>query len=78
MGSALGKIYAADTAQVIYEDGAVMYICKSNIGTAVNVAKWQIKKVDSTSGIVIQWCDGNSDYDNYATDLATVKALSYS
>lgn len=35
--------------------GSVDYIGEAAIGTATSAAAWRIKKVDSTSGIVIQW-----------------------
>jgi len=74
----LSKLYQGDTAMVMYADGLVLYICKAKIGSALSSAVWQIKKVDTTSGVIIQWADGDSNFNNLATDLATVKGLSYS
>jgi hypothetical protein len=68
----------SNQAVVVYIDGSVNYICKAVVGTAVATAAWQIKKIDATAGVVIKWCDGNANYDNVATSLAVVKALSYS
>jgi hypothetical protein len=64
-------------AVVLYEDGSVLYVCRAEVGIVKNAAKWQIMKVDTTSGVVIQWCDSNTKYDNQAIDLPTVAALSY-
>jgi hypothetical protein len=61
----------------VYESGTIMYVCTAEPGSALSSALWKIMKFD-TSLLVITWCDGNSNYDNLATDLATVAALSYS
>ena len=74
----LNKLYQGDTAMVMYQDGSVLYICNATMGSALSSAVWQIQKIDTTSGVVIQWADGNNLYDNTATSLAIVKAHSYS
>jgi len=33
------------------------------IGTATSDNKWRIKKIDSTSGVVIQWAQGTAGFD---------------
>jgi hypothetical protein len=63
---------------VVYESGSDIYICKAALGAALTSAVWQIKKVNTTSGVVVQWCDGDDDFDNLATSLSVVAALSYS
>lgn len=55
--------------------GAITYVAEAAIGTAQSAASWRVKKVDTTSGTVVTWCDGNDNFDNVATDLT---ALSYS
>ncbi len=55
--------------------GSVDYIGEAAVGTAASSALWRAKKVDSTSGIIITWADGNANFDNVATDLT---ALTYS
>jgi hypothetical protein len=42
----------------------VMYVGKAAIGSLTSGAVWRVKKVDTTSGIVITWADGNSNFDN--------------
>jgi hypothetical protein len=75
-----GTVTAIDSNQalVLYESGTMLYVCKAAIGTALNAASWQIKRVDTSSGVVIKWAGGNDSYDNLATDLATVAGQSYS
>lgn len=74
-----GTVTAIDEnkAQVVYEDGTDLYICKANMGSALGAAVWQIKCIDTADPITTTWCDGDANYDNTATDLATVKGHSY-
>ena len=65
-------------AVVVYEDGNYAYICRASEGTSVSAASWQVKKIDMSSGVVLKYADGNDSYDNLATSLAVVSALSYS
>lgn len=80
-----GKLYVTGSvsvsednkAQVVYEDGTVLYICKAAIGSALASSVWQIQKVETADPITTQWCDSNSNYDNVATNLVVVKGLTY-
>ena len=65
-------------AVVVYESGDDLYVCKAVIGTALTAARWQIRHVNTNSGVRLKWCDGNEKYDNTATDLATVQGHSFS
>ncbi len=50
--------------------GSVDYVGEAAIGTATSAASWRIKKVDSTTGIVITWAGTgvfNQVWDNYAS-----------
>lgn len=66
-----GKKYALKMTTV----GSVDYVAEADTGTATSAALWRAKKVDSTTGILITWADGNANFDNSATDLT---ALTYS
>jgi hypothetical protein len=72
------KIIEDNEALVVYESGTTLYVCKAAIGTAKTAAAWQIRKIDTSAGVITQWCDGNEKYDNVATSLAVVALLSYS
>ena len=63
-----GKKYALRLTTV----GSVDYVAEADTGTATSAALWRVKKVDSTSGIIITWADGNANFDNVATDLTTL------
>lgn len=64
-----------------YTTTNVTYIGKAPVGTATSTAGWQIQKIDETTGMVITWADGNSNFDNVwgATPTSgAVAGLSYS
>lgn len=54
--------------------GEVDYVGEAAIGTITSAASWRIKKVDSTSGIIIQWA-GTGVFDQVWDNRAS---LSYS
>lgn len=74
-GQNLQRTLAEAMATKITVSGTVTYVAKSAPGTDQASALWQVKKIDETSGTVITWADGNSNFDNVATDLT---ALTYS
>ena len=74
-GQNVQRSNADSLAIKLTEDGAITYIAVAAPGTAQSTEKWQVRKVDETSGTIVTWADGNSDFDNTATDLT---ALSYS
>jgi len=53
----------------------VTYVGKAVIGSATSTASWQIQKLDETSGLVINWADGDANFDNVWDNRAS---LSYS
>jgi|SRR3989304_789933 len=55
--------------------GSVTYLAIAAPGTPQATAKWQVKKIDETTGTVITFANGDSNFDNVATDLT---ALTYS
>ena len=63
-------------ALVIYQSGNYMYVCLAAPGSLKTAAAWQIKRVD-TSNLIITWADGNALFDNVATNVSTVAALTY-
>lgn len=55
--------------------GDIDYIGEATIGTATNIASWRIKRVDSSTGIIIQWAGGTGGFDKIWNNRAS---LSYS
>jgi hypothetical protein len=53
----------------------ITYVGQANPGSITSTANWQIKRLDSTTGLVVEWADGNSNFDNIWDNRA---ALSYS
>lgn len=66
------KTYAT---RVDEASGTVMYVGDAEAGSAISSSVWRIKKVDTTSGVVITWADGNTNFDNRWDQRA---GLSYS
>jgi hypothetical protein len=52
--------------------GSVTYVAKAPAGTLQSEAKWQVKKIDETTGVVISWADGNTNFDNKAENLSSL------
>jgi len=74
-GVNLQRLGADNMAVKITVSGTDKYVGLAKPGTAQATAKWQVMKIDTASGTVITWADGDSDFDNVATDLPV---LSYS
>lgn len=75
-GSALKRKQSDLVAQKITESGSFTYIAVAPAGTSQSSASWQVKCIEvSGSDTIITWADGNTDFDNVATDLTS---LSYS
>jgi len=53
----------------------IAYVGEASTSASPAAAIWRIKRLDTTAGLVIQWADGNSHFDNVWDDRAT---LSYS
>ena len=66
------KTVSAPSALKITTVGSVSYVAKAKEGSIQADAVWQVKKIDTTTGVVITWADGNSLFDNIATDLTTL------
>lgn len=71
-GQALQRLLGDALAVKVTESGTTTYIGIAAPGTSQATAKWQCKKIDESSGIVITWADGDSNFDNIATDLTSL------
>lgn len=74
-GVSLQRALADSMAIKVTVDGTTTYAGFAAPGTAQSTAKWQALKIDSSSGTIVTYADGNSNFDNVATDLTS---LSYS
>ena len=53
----------------------VTYIGTALTGSIESNPVWKIKKIDSNSGIVITWADGNNNFDNIWNDRISLTYL---
>lgn len=74
-GQSVQRMPADALAQKVTVVGNATYVAIAAPGTAQGTAKWQVKKIDTTTGTVITFADGDCEFDNIATDLT---ALTYS
>ena len=72
IATALGVVYGT---RIDEASATVTYIGKAATGSATSGALWQVQKIDTTTGTVITWADGNGDFDNIWDNRAS---LSYS
>jgi len=63
---------------MIYDDGTYQYFCEAIPGTLLTDSDWRIMRMKKDATSQITWCNGNTNFDNVATDGATVFALNYS
>lgn len=53
----------------------ISYVGKSATGSLTSSATWQVQRIDETTGLVIEWADGDSEFDNIWDNR---ESLSYS
>lgn len=73
-GATLRKV-TDNLATKVTESGLVTYVAEATPGSSQASSVWRVQKIDETTGAVITWADGNTNFDNVATDLT---ALTYS
>lgn len=66
---------ATPYATRLVTSGVYTYIGKADAGTAGSSATWQVQRLNETVGLVVEWADGNADFDNVWDNYAS---LSYS
>lgn len=74
-GVGMGVQPSVNVASKITSIGSITYVAIAAPGTSQSSALWQAMRIDTSSGAVITWADGNASFDNVATDLT---ALTYS
>jgi hypothetical protein len=53
-------------------DANTAYLGLAAIDSNISQPVWQIKKLDFTTGVIMLWADGNSNFDNVWNDRATI------
>jgi len=65
------NLWTANLAVKVTVAGAVTYVAIALIGTLQATALWQAKRITVAAGTtVVEWADGNANFDNVATNLA--------
>jgi len=52
--------------------GNYTYIGRALCGSSTGDSVWQIKRIDATTGTVIQWADGDANFDNEYDNVGTI------
>lgn len=73
-GQSLQRLNSSNMALKVTVDGTNTFLALAAPGTSQSSALWQCRKIDTSTGVVITWADGNSNFDNVSSDLA---ALTY-
>ena len=64
----------ANKAMIIDEASAtITYVGKAAIGSATSAAVWQVMRMNSTTGVVITWADGDDEEDNVWDNRASLR-----
>lgn len=64
---------------VIYTSGGITYLCEASVGAILSAAVWRVQKIDAAGNITHAGASASNcgKFDQVATDVATVVALSY-
>ena len=68
---------ADNLAFILYEDGNYKYFCEALAGTDVTESEWRISRMDVATS-QIEWCGGNTSFDNPADNIGVVEVLPFS
>ena len=81
-GAGRGNIIIDETVDatpyaVLFDESAdpILYVGEADAGSLQADAVWRIKRINTTTGVVITWADGNTNFDNVWNNRAS---LSYS
>lgn len=71
-GAGAKRTQIAPMAIKLIESGSIKYLAMAAPGSQDTDAVWQARKIDTTSGVVITWADGDSNFNNQANNLASL------
>lgn len=64
------RVSSRELAEKVIIDDEIVYKAEATTGSSYGNAVWRVRKIDTTGGnVFITWADGNSNFDNLATDL---------
>jgi hypothetical protein len=56
----------------IVESGGYTYIGKAVAGSLQSATKWQVSRIDESSGMIMLFADGDTNFDNVWNNYATL------
>ena len=62
---------ASYTIELDEASATITYVGEANPGTATSASTWRIKRLDSSSGLVVTWANGTSNFDKVWNDRAS-------
>jgi len=68
---------AENLAFVLYEDTDYKYFCEALPGTTKTESEWRISRMTVATS-QIEWCGGNTSFDNPADNIGVVEVLPFS
>jgi hypothetical protein len=73
-GTAIEVVNAESDLVVRIDDAAhqITYIGYAVAGSLPSAAVWKIKRIDESSGLLIEWADGNTSFDNVWDDRVSL------
>jgi hypothetical protein len=74
-GQGLQRSIAQNMAIIVVDEGETQYLAMAAPGTNPTTPKWQARKIDKTTGLIITWADGDSEFDNKADDLLNLNYI---
>lgn len=72
-----GKVDEALALGPVYADATYNYYGEAKPGAALTDSVWRVSR-ETIATTRIEWADGDGNFDNVFTDLATVAALTFS
>ena len=51
---------------------SVTYVGEANAGSDTSDSVWKVKKIDETTGVIVTWADGDTNFDNIWDNFATL------
>jgi len=56
--------FATRMADDSINPNTITYVGEADAGSLSSSAVWRIKKMDTTTGTIVLWADGNAQFDN--------------
>lgn len=70
--AAIQESYPSLAVRLDDSNDPILYIGKASIGSATSSSVWQIAKLDTSSGLIKTWADGDSLFNNKWDDRASL------